>query len=198
MINPIRRSWLFIPLIASAVIIGMISAVHATPRVSVTTKYYSIHGRMAQELRQQMNTHGVKAENGKRYDAHTGWYVKWQFDFSSRGNRCAIRTVKTSAAVAYTLPKWSDEAKAPQEFRDRWHRYLQALKTHEDGHRDIGVSAAAEIEQAIRAMGPEANCRDLEAKANALGKSILENFRSKESFYDIRTGHGMTQGATFP
>jgi predicted secreted Zn-dependent protease len=196
-INPICRSLFLAPLIVTAIIGGMISAVHAAPRIKVTEKYYSIHGHTADELRQQLNKYGVKTEKGEPHDAVTRWYVKWRFGVSSKGGRCIIRDVKTSADVIYTLPKWTDEAKAPQELRNRWHRYQRALKKHEDGHRDIGVSAAAEIEQAIGTLGSEVNCRSLEGKANALGESILEKFRHKEWTYDILTGHGMTQGAVF-
>ncbi|MDD5168047.1 MAG: DUF922 domain-containing Zn-dependent protease [Syntrophales bacterium] len=198
MISFICRSWFLTLLISFAVIIGPISAVHAAPHVSITKKYYSIHGLTAQELRQQLNRNGVKADNGKTHDAFTRWDVKLRYNFRSKGNLCAIRSVKAFADVTYTLPKWSDEARAPQELRNRWRRYLLALKKHEDGHRDIGVSAAAEIEQAVGALGPEASCRDVEIKANTLGKSIMEKFRQSERIYDIRTVHGLTQGAVFP
>ncbi|MDQ5987046.1 MAG: hypothetical protein CSYNP_02782 [Syntrophus sp. SKADARSKE-3] len=197
-ISLIYRTLFLASLIVTAVIGGVISAGHAAPHISVTEKYYSIHGRTPNELRSQLNKYGVKTDKGEHHDAVTRWYVKWRFGVSLKGGRCVIRDVKTSADVIYMMPRWADEAKAPQELRNQWHRYLRALKKHEDGHRDIGVSAAAEIEHVIGTLGPEVNCRSLEGKANALGESILEKFRRKEWTYDIITGHGMIQGAVFP
>jgi predicted secreted Zn-dependent protease len=197
LMNSIYRQLLLILFIILAVIAILISDGHTAPHVNVAEKYYSIHGRTAYELRQQMNKHGAKTDKGKTHDAITRWHVKWRFDFRSKGNYCAIRTVQTSIDVIYNFPKWSDEADGPKELRDWWRRYLKALKKHEDGHRDIGISAAAEIEKAIGALRPEVNCHEMEIRADNLGESILKKFRRKEWIYDITTVHGMTQGAVF-
>jgi len=186
------------PLVCLVVIAAVAPAAEASPQVHIATKYYTVHGRTAQEIRRDLNKHGVRSSDGKTYDAHTRWYVQWRFDFRNEGSRCALRGVRTSVDVTYTLPRWVDGAKAPEELWNQWQRYMRNLKTHEDGHRDIGVAAAEEIDKALNGLEPAANCREAESKANALAQNIIDKFRSKENFYDLRTAHGMLQGATFP
>ena len=193
-----RRIRHLVLLLVSVVIAAATSTAFAAPQISIATKHYSVHGSTAQELRQDLNRRGVKGSDGRTYDAHTAWYIRWSYDYTTRGSSCGIRSVRTSVTVTYTLPKWSGGAKASQELWNKWHRYLKDLKTHEDGHRDIGIAAAAEIEKTIAKLPPAANCREMEAKANAAGHSVIDEYRSKESFYDLRTLHGRTQGAVFP
>jgi len=194
-----RMSALPVCLIAvAAFVFFTASAVCAEPHVRIATKHYTVHGRTAQEIRQDLNKRGVRSPEGRTYDAYTRWYVRWSYSFRNEGNRCAVRGVRTSVDVTYTLPKWGDERKAPRELADKWQRYMKDLKTHEDGHRDIGIGAAAEIGKTIGRLSPAANCREMEAKANAAAHSVLDDYRGKERFYDLRTLHGRTQGATFP
>ncbi len=185
-------------LIAAFAVFFTASAALAEPHVRIAVKHYAVRGLTAQEIRQDLNRRGIKSPEGRTYDAFTRWYIKWNYGFRNEGNRCAVQNVRTSVDVTYTLPKWGDERKAPRELADRWQRYMKDLKTHEDGHRDIGIAAAADIEKAIGRLSPAADCREMEAKANAAARSVLDDYHSKESLYDLRTLHGKTQGATFP
>jgi len=171
---------------------------YASPQVSVAEKFYTVRGGTAQELRQQMNAHGIRSEGGKTYDAYTAWHVKWRYHLSPRGNTCTVQNIAVSVAVVYTLPEWRGRDKAPQDLKNKWRQYMKDLKTHEDGHRDFGIAAAAEIERVLHSIRPEATCRTMETKANEAGHAILDQYRSKEKVYDLRTLHGRTQGAHFP
>jgi predicted secreted Zn-dependent protease len=80
----------------------------------------------------------------------------------------------------------------------RWNRYYTALIAHENGHRDFGVKAATEIEQALLNLEARENCKRLEQDANAVGYEILNRYIADEKLYDIDTNHGMNDGAVFP
>jgi predicted secreted Zn-dependent protease len=76
--------------------------------------------------------------------------------------------------------------------------YMAALRLHEDGHRRIAIEAGYEILQAINALPAYSSCSELELAADAVGESILEQYRRQEAVYDQNTGHGATQGVHFP
>lgn len=170
----------------------------AEPTVKVDTHYYDIRGASAAELRQQMSRLGPPDRDGRRYDAYTKWYVAWRFTYHEDGKSCRIERVTTSADVTYTLPRWKVPRAAAPELTAHWDRYLAALQTHEDGHRDFGVRGAHEVEQQIRALPAHGSCRELEAAANAAGHRVLDKYRAQELAYDRDTRHGATQGAVFP
>ena len=75
---------------------------------------------------------------------------------------------------------------------------MQALRRHEEGHKNIGVKAAAEIERSIAELEPAGNCDDLAETANALGRRIISEYAATEKEYDAQTNFGEAQGAVFP
>lgn len=176
----------------------LVTTALCAPLVTVETEYYDIYGWTAAELREQMVLFGVTWRDGKKYDALTTWFTRWRYTWESGLNSCKITGVKTSVEVLHRYPKWVNKAEADPALQHRWERYMANLKTHENGHKDIGIAAADEIETAIGQMPPARGCRALEAAANGLGQEILERYRALEADYDRQTGHGRTQGAVFP
>jgi predicted secreted Zn-dependent protease len=95
------------------------------------------------------------------------------------------------------MPRWKNAAKGSPELRERWQNYLKSLQKHEDGHSDLGIKAAQEIESVLAGLSPQGSCREMERTANATATDILNSYKKKEEYYDILTIHGMTQGASF-
>lgn len=81
---------------------------------------------------------------------------------------------------------------------DQWNAYLDALRRHENGHREIGVGAGQAIYQAVDQLPSYDSCDALEQAAEATGRRILEQHRQQELDYDQATNHGATQGVRFP
>lgn len=80
----------------------------------------------------------------------------------------------------------------------RFRQYLAALRVHEEGHLAIGLEAAQAIDRAIAAMPEMPSCALLQGQANATAQRLLEAAKQKERDYDLRTGHGRSQGAWLP
>ena len=106
-------------------------AVQAKPSLRVNTKYYSISGTTAAQLKAQMRSKGPK---GKW--AYTKWYVRWS------GN-CRL-----SVSISYTYPRWANNSQASRPLQQSWHRMMARLRVHERGHARHGINAATEIERA--------------------------------------------------
>jgi predicted secreted Zn-dependent protease len=170
----------------------------AEPEVRVDYEYYEIHGETAEALRQAMNVQGVVWKDGNTYDAFTSWNVSWTFERRLGRKGCTLQSVRTVVKVTQRFPKWKDRSYAPPDLRDRWNAYMKALKEHEDGHKDLAVRAAGEIEAFLVDLPPSPSCEDLIIRANASAMKILEKYKNLEEAYDEATGFGETQGAVFP
>lgn len=168
------------------------------PRVTEQVKWYDVSGATPQELRASLDALGPKDEDGKRFDAYTYWYVRWNFLYTQAVDRCSVTSVTTSVEVTTTLPRWKVGNVEGSPLAARWDRYITALRTHENGHATIGKKAAATIESALWRVPPQLGCPVLEKILNQTAEELLNDARRDERNYDATTRHGETQGAVFP
>jgi predicted secreted Zn-dependent protease len=181
-----------------ALIFGLAAVLHAEPAIMTSCDYYDIEGQTADELRQQMNLYGVAWSNGNIYDAYTGWNVKWHYQYRPGNEGCSIGSVETTLYVEFRLPRWKNYSDGSPGLKLKWDAYMRSLRRHEDGHKKIGLAAAAEIERALAGMKPAVTCDEMAEAANKLGRRILAEYAEKEKDYDARTNFGEAQGAVFP
>ncbi|MEW6349106.1 MAG: DUF922 domain-containing Zn-dependent protease [Thermodesulfobacteriota bacterium] len=187
----------FLCLLALPAIAWSVSFAYAEPSVTERYVFYDVRGSTAAELRNNMNRLGTKASDGKTYDGFINWNVGWRFKYVPTASGCAMTRVQAIVDISYTMPRWVGRHAAPRELRDKWDRFCEALKRHEEGHKNIAVKGASEIERALLTMSSR-DCVQLDAKANALGERLLEKIREREREYDALTNHGITQGTRFP
>ena len=190
--------WLTICGLLVTVLLSFPCSASAEPEVHVDHEYYEIRGETAEQLRQAMNAQGTVWENGKSYDAFTSWNVTWTFERRTGKEGCYVDSVKTVVRVIHRFPKWKDRFFASNDLQEKWGTYMKALKEHEDGHKDIAVGAAREIEWALAGLDASPNCEEIRIRANALARGILRKYEEQESAYDALTRFGETQGAVFP
>ena len=169
--------------------------VSAEPLVRVHTSYYYVDGPSATVLAAQIEQNGPPGADGKRYAGKTKWDVQWKFKHEQHGVTCEMEEVAVAVGVAQTLPKWRSEKKGVAALKTRWQQFTDALKRHEDGHKDHGVAAGREIEAALLAAKPASNCEDLAASANSSADAIVKKYQKLDKDYDRKTGQGRSQGA---
>jgi len=184
---------LFIPLL-----LALASSALAEPTVTISYDYYEIEGWTADDLRQQMDRHGIRWTDGNTFDAYTAWNVNWHYRYRIIDGECSMIKVTTTVKVVFRLPRWTDYENAPVDLQKKWDIYMQALKHHEDGHKDFGIKAAAEIERALAELEPAESCEELTETANDRGQQIISKYAEAEKDYDAETNFGKTQGAVFP
>ncbi len=162
------------------------------------TDYYLIGGRTASEIRNNIDREKPVRENGAGYDAYTEWFVEWNYWWDQSNDSCTIKKVETKVDVQFILPKLKTSGTLPKVLRQKWETYMKALLRHEDGHKNISVRAANEIESNILNMTSRRTCRKLEIDANHIGNELLKKYRVIEKEYDRKSNHGMNDGAVFP
>lgn len=169
----------------------------AEPTVTREVKTYEVRGDTPAKLRTDINAKRPPGPNGRRFDAYTTWYVRWEFSYAPRGGRCAITQAETWAHVEITMPKLARKG-APAEVAKGFEAYLKRLLEHEEGHAGNGVDVARKIERAILATPPAKTCAATSAAASARAEDLLAKAQARDVEYDRETKHGATQGARYP
>lgn len=171
----------------------------STPTVQTRYRYYPITGATAADLRSQMAKLGpIDRSEGRRYDANTDWTVKWTYRFARSPHQCRVRSASSNVSVLFTLPRWKAPAQVERSLLTDWQRYLIALQTHEDGHKDNGIAASNDILQTLRQLPAAASCQELEKTIQTATRRVIYHYNQKDIHYDRTTQHGSTQGAIFP
>ncbi len=106
--------------------------------------------------------------------------------------RCVITSVTTELTTTMQLPELRQASAAD---RERFDRFLPRLQLHEDGHRDHGRAAAAEIDRRIAQLPDMSSCELLDATANETGHRVVNDYTARDRQFDDATEHGKTQGA---
>lgn len=154
---------------------------------------YPVNVVPPQTLKQALNAATPIRENGQVFHGHTKWWVKWNFRWHRQASgRCAITSVTTELTTTMQLPELRQASAAD---RERFDRFLPRLTTHEEGHRDNGRAAAAEIDRRIAQLPEMSSCELLDASANETGHRVLDEYNARDRQFDSATEHGKTQGA---
>jgi predicted secreted Zn-dependent protease len=170
----------------------------ASTKPRINTVYYMVAGNTADDIWTDIIAKSPVKENGRQHVAYTRWHVNWQFWWSDNGSSCEISKLTTKLDVTYTLPRLKQSSSIPQSVTAHWEKYYAALLGHEQGHKDLGIKAAIEIEDKLSTMGPRRSCKQLELDANTMGKSVIDKYSKIEKEYDRSTNHGLNTGAVFP
>jgi len=170
----------------------------AEPETRINTVYYQVDGNTAEDIWNDIITKSPVKENGKQHVAYTRWNVNWKFWWYDHGSSCEIDKVTTKLDITYTLPRLKQSDSIPQSLTAHWEKYYAALFEHEQGHKDLGVKAALEIENKLLNMGSRRSCEQLELDANNMAKDVVDKYSRLEKQYDRSTNHGLNTGAVFP
>jgi predicted secreted Zn-dependent protease len=153
-----------------------------------------VSGKTIDAIKTDIRKKSPVKHNGRLHVAYTKWNVNWRFWWLESSDACKITRVATTLDVAYTLPKLEHPAAMPADLLERWEKYYSALYDHEQGHKDLGLKAATEIEQTISDMEPRKSCSQLERDANKLAKAVISKYSRLEKAYDRTTNHGLNTG----
>jgi predicted secreted Zn-dependent protease len=168
------------------------------PDIQDSIEYRDITGSSADALAAALRQVGASNENGDRFAASTRWQLRWNFRVEQHpGANCVLASAKTELDIHMTLPRWMPPKNASPVLVKKWNTFADALRKHEDGHRDIAIEAARVVTDRAGAAQSEADCATLKKRLERIADDTLREYKDKESSYDVTTLHGQTQGATF-
>ncbi len=161
------------------------------PEVNEITKTYDVKSNSIRNLLNTINHASPIKQNGLVYHGYTSTRVKWNYWWKQRRGYCKINRVKIKVTISYTLPELNTDS---NDVKQVWAKYYPALLLHENGHGQIAIDAAKEIETKLLQLPGSHSCEQLSEQANASAKRILELAKPKHQDYDQKTEHGKTQG----
>lgn len=158
--------------------------------------YYEVTGQTVGELAASLHANGP-ALHGRRFFGQTRWEVGAEYAWVERPAGCAIEDLTVRVRITLLLPRWRDAHRAPRELRRAWHRFADALGQHEDGHRQLAEEAAEAVRARLASLWGR-TCDGMEKRARREVAAVLEAYQEENIAYDAHTGHGASQGATWP
>lgn len=161
----------------------------------VQERFYRVHGTTVAAIQQSKRASGPEL-NGRRYDAYTHWSIRWRYAVRPGGAVCRLTDVRVTVDLEIELPAWTDGATAPDSLVAAWDEYVNALRTHEQGHARLSVDAANSVRDALSEF--RSPCGIIREAANAEGNARLAELRRLNRRYDDETRRGAGQGAVWP
>ena len=130
---------------------------------------------------------------GLVFHSATAWNIDWHvLPEPTSDGRCRVGEVKVELRGEMMLPRLVGGDALQQR---RFQSYLVNLREHELGHYELGREAAHRLERQFYSLAPARSCSELQATARATGATLLARYEALGDDYDLRTGHGRTQGA---
>ncbi len=167
-------------------------------RVNEKYVYYDVCGLCEKDLQCDLKNKCIKWTDGKKYDSMTSWKMKRHYDRNNTAGACSVEAFTITVEVVFRLPRWEHTDAAPTALVDKWDRYMKNLVTHENGHRDLAVAAAADISRDVAELAPIWTCAELDRRIDDLSRIRMNKLVEEQKEYDIKTEHGRMQGAVFP
>jgi predicted secreted Zn-dependent protease len=167
------------------------------PVVKEKYQYYEVWGICEKDLHGDLKQKCITLTDGKKYDSITMWKINWDYGYNSTVNTCKADNFIVNVEVTFRLPKWVPTDKAPHALVDKWDTFVRHLLTHEKGHRDLAIAAAAKLARSVAELPPMQTCADIDKEVQALSRVRMKELKEEEKEYDVTTNHGQTQGAFF-
>lgn len=159
-------------------------------------RWYPVTGLTPGDVLRSIRENGPVAD-GRRVWGRHDWNLRWTYRYAPAGGACRIREVRVELRSATTMPRWVDRERADSALIRDWDLAMAALRTHENGHRDIAYRAAREVHRAVERVSAP-TCGSIAARANARGQEVLRRFKEMNRRYDEETEHGGRQGLVWP
>jgi predicted secreted Zn-dependent protease len=162
--------------------------------VAVDVQYYELREASRAQLRQEIRM--IRAASGWRDYGDTQWSIKTNYDFATSGSSCEPTRVDVSLDLHITLPRLRNPDVLSPELRTEWEKFLRALREHEANHKRIAIECAERVSAELAAVG-SLRCELLEGRMQSITEAVTSTCHARNADYDLRTGHGASEGATF-
>lgn len=169
------------------------------PAIEDTIRYHDVEGDTAAELLASLKRVSYAKPNGDTFAAaNTRWRLRWNISVQPTKAGCALESATTGLDIEMNLPRWTPPAGARPGLVKSWDTFTDAVRKHEDGHRDIAIDAVREVDRRLQGARTARSCDALRKNLGRIAESVVREYRAKDDSYDVTTMHGRTQGVVFP
>jgi predicted secreted Zn-dependent protease len=156
----------------------------AAASVNKTYNYFSIGGKTLEEIETELGKRGPHVKStGKRHPGATQMEFTTRLAYAESNGSCTVFKASVSVKAKMILPRWRQRARADGDTRLIWDTLSSDIKRHEESHVVIAKNHARVLEQALKAIGRQQNCRVAATKAKATSERILaQHDRAQDEF----------------
>lgn len=147
--------------------------------------YYDIEGADVAALLRALEARGAHAESS--------WKLSYEFKPDMQAGGCRVASVSTALEQRVVLPRWKAPAGADPGLVERWKRYVEALRAHEERRLDAARELEADLGPALMALGPAASCGALNDAALARYETLVARARAREADFVARGKSGLIE-----
>ncbi len=165
-------------------------------RAAVRTSPYRVTGHSVESLLASLREAGPRV-HGDIFFGLTSTSLSYRFGYRERAGLCETTNARVDLDVTITLPEWQSTPSAPYELRRDWQRFSQALRRHEERHRDLAVEHAHAVRRAVDGLRAP-TCDAVAALAAQRAEQAQGVAEAAHRAYDASTGHGESEGAIWP
>jgi predicted secreted Zn-dependent protease len=157
-------------------------------------RFYEVEGTTRDELIREIRSKGPVSGTRRVWGRHE-WDLRWSYRSAHSSGLCRMTEVRITLESVTTLPRWTTRERADSSLVLAWDAMIEALRVHENGHRDIAYRAAREVQRTLRRT-TDPNGSFLGTRANDAARETLERYREINRQYDEETRSGQAQGVT--
>jgi predicted secreted Zn-dependent protease len=136
-----------------------------------------------------------KAEGDGDWPGRTTATLQVRYRLLPVEDGCRVEQLGVALDVVIRLPHWEPADAARAAIREQWERMKIGIETHERGHRDIAVDAAAKLAERLAAFVPTPglDCAAVDRRILRERLKAQMAHQGRDQAYDRRTRHGLTQ-----
>lgn len=152
---------------------------------SKTFAYFSVGGRTAAELDEELSKRGpLMRHNGSRHPGATK--IKWggSVTYVRRGSRCAVGEAKVTLSTQIILPRWKNRKHATPSLALIWDTLASDIKRHEERHAEIARHHARALERTLKTLRPEADCERMQARVDRATADAVTKHDADQARFD--------------
>lgn len=172
-------------LMAIAALAASLQPAAAETITSKTFSYFSIGGRTAAELDDELNKRGpVMKHSGSRHPGATR--IKWggTVTYVKRNGKCAVGEAKVTLSTQIILPRWKNRKRATPSLALIWDTLSADIKRHEERHAEIARSHARALEKTLKGLRPEADCERMQARVDRVTADAVSKHDADQARFD--------------
>lgn len=173
------------PLVLLLSMTAMAAPSHGETVTNKTFSYFSVGGRTASELDDELNKRGPQMKNtGSRHPGATKIRFGGSVSYVRRGNKCYVGNAKVTVSTNIILPRWKYRRSASKSLGLIWDTLSADIKRHEERHAEIARNHARELERELKALRPDYDCAKLQAKVDRTTAAVIEAHDKDQARFD--------------
>jgi predicted secreted Zn-dependent protease len=152
---------------------------------SKTFAYFSVGGRTAAELDEELSKRGpMMKHSGSRHPGATK--IKWggSVTYVRRGDRCAVGEAKVTLSTQIILPRWKNRKRATASLALIWDTLASDIKRHEERHAEIARTHARTLQRTLKTLRPEVDCERMQARVDRVTADAVSKHDADQARFD--------------